>query len=75
MEAQKERNVREQFVGKTDEVFLTQYAFDFKVEELKTATNLTTENKITLHVYSNDSKNIAKVGKEIYDAIVKEFRN
>ncbi len=61
-------NMSEKLVGKSDEIFLTQYAFDLKVEELKTATNPTsTAKKITVHVYSNDLHTLVDSAKTIFD--------
>jgi len=63
-----EESVRNKFVGKTEDVFLTQYAFDLKVEDLKTATNPNiSEKKITVHVYGNDKAQLSKDAKLIYD--------
>jgi hypothetical protein len=73
MEAQK-NELKERYVGKSEEVFLTQFAFDLKVEDLKTATNPSlVAKKFTVHIYSNDSKTIAETAKTIYDDAVRTF--
>jgi hypothetical protein len=68
MESNKEvDSTKRKFVGKTDEIFLTQYAFDLKIEELKTATNPTsTEKKITVHVYGNNPEQLVLDANAIY---------
>lgn len=61
-------------VGSIEELFITQYAYDLKVEELKTATNPNAgEKKFTVHIYSNDSKKIALEAKNIFDDAQRRF--
>lgn len=68
-------NVNEKHVGKIEELFITQYAFDLKVEELKTVTNPNNaEKKFTVHIYSNNPKTIALEAKNIFDDAVKRFK-
>lgn len=67
-------DVKQKFVGKTEEIFLTQYSFDLKIEDLKTATNPDVKTKkVTVHVYSNNSGAIVSDAKKIYDEAVKKF--
>jgi hypothetical protein len=73
MEASK--NVNEKHVGKLEELFITQYAYDLKVEDLKSLTNPNAgEKKITLHIYSNNPKTIVNEAKAIYDDAQKRFK-
>lgn len=68
-------NVNEKHVGKIEELFITQYAFDLKVEELKTVTNPNNaEKKFTVHIYSNNAQTIAKEAKTIFDDAQKRFK-
>jgi hypothetical protein len=68
-------NVNGKHVGSIEELFITQYAFDLKVEEMKTSTNPNNnEKKFTVHIYSNNSDKIALEAKKIYDDAVKRFK-
>jgi hypothetical protein len=68
-------NVNAKHVGSIEELFITQYAFDLKVEELKTVTNPNNnEKKFIIHVYSNNPKTIALEAKKIYDDAQSRFK-
>ena len=56
-----EQQVKEQFVGKVEELTLTQFAFDLKVEDMSNG-----ERKVVVHGYSNDKAQLVKDVAEIY---------